>query len=70
MMNTYTPPKSAYIPVISKITGRLLFKIDITRGIIEIQDRGNKEYVDLGMVAQEKNRPTDEVYLSVPHRSP
>ena len=55
MTTPYVPPKSNYIPVISKITGRLLFKIDIIRGIIEVQDRGNKEYVDLGLLEQEKH---------------
>ena len=55
MTTPYVPPRSNYIPVISKITGRLLFKIDIIRGIIEVQDRGNKEYVDLGLLEQEED---------------
>lgn len=51
-MNTpYTPPKSNYISVVSTRTGRTLFRIDLARGIIELQDRGVKECVDLAAIA-------------------
>lgn len=67
-MNTYTPPKSAYIPVVSKRTGRLLFKIDMIRGIIEVQERGIKEYVDLGALAEGEHAKPNSVVQSHPGR--
>lgn len=61
MIDTYQPPKPSFIPVVNR-AGRLLFKFDPQRGLIEIQDRGEKEIVDLAILianAEQKQSVTN-----------
>lgn len=70
MSNTpYTPPKSKYIPAIST-DGRLLFKFDPTRGIIEVSLRGFVYHVDLATLdsTYQNNRATLEAVRLVDRR--
>lgn len=55
-----TLPKSQYIPVTKN--GKLLFKFDPVRFLIEIQQRGVKEVIDLTVIAEkELTKPDDFV---------
>lgn len=47
----YRAPKSRFVPIV--IHGKLVFKFDATRGLIEWQDRGNKHIIDLADYAGE-----------------
>lgn len=51
LMSQYVPPRPAYVNV--ERDGRLLFKYDNLRGLIEIQVRGEKYLIDLATVSQE-----------------
>lgn len=42
---TYTAPKAAFAPIV--INGKLAFKFDPNRGLIEWQHRGAKVLIDL-----------------------
>ena len=41
----YKTPKAQFVPVV--VGGRLIFKFDPTRGLIEYQSRGEKHIIDL-----------------------
>lgn len=41
----YQAPKAQFVPVV--IRNKLLFKYDPVRGLIEIQERGEKHLIDL-----------------------
>lgn len=60
---SYVTPVTNYMPVIRN--GRILFRFDPIRGVIEIQTRGEMETVDLAAeVAQHAQRCTSEQELS------
>ncbi len=42
---TYRAPKSQFVPVV--VNGKLIFKFDPRRGLIEYQSRGEKHIIDL-----------------------
>jgi hypothetical protein len=44
----YHPPRPRWIPVARR--GKLLFKFDPLRGLIEIQERGQVDIIDLAEV--------------------
>lgn len=47
----HTPPLPQYIDV--RINGRLLFKYDPTRHIVEVRTRGETHHVDLAQLDQQ-----------------
>jgi hypothetical protein len=53
-----TLPKSHYIPVVNQ-AGKLLFKFDPKRFLIEIQHRGIKETIDLSAIAEKALTETE-----------
>lgn len=44
----YKAPKARFVPVV--IGGKLAFKFDPLRGLIEWQDRGEKHLIDLATI--------------------
>ena len=63
-MNEYILPKSQFIPVVSQ-SGKLRFRFDPLRGLIEIQDRGVKEIFDLVVIAEKAIMQTNEQVKTV-----
>lgn len=51
MAAVYRPPAPTYRPVYEPGSGKLLFKFDSARGLIEIQRRGIVTVVDLAQEA-------------------
>lgn len=45
LKSSYQPPQPQFIPVVIK--GKLAFKFDASRGLIEWQCRGEKHVIDL-----------------------
>lgn len=43
--------RAAYVPV--RVAGKLLFRYDPTRRIVEVQDRGERHYVDLAALDEQ-----------------
>lgn len=46
----YRPPQPCFVPIV--INGKLAFKFDPERGLIEWQHRGEKHLIDLSTVAK------------------
>jgi hypothetical protein len=54
---TYKAPKPRFVPVV--VNGKLVFKFDPERGLIEWQSRGEKHIIDLAEYAEKQNSGTD-----------
>lgn len=63
-MNHYQPPRSNFISVTWQ-NGKLAFRIDLQRGLIEMQERGVKEVFDLASIVEKAERETVENEKSV-----
>ncbi len=46
----YKTPKATFLPVV--INGKLVFKIDLTRGLVEWQHQGQKYLIDLATLEE------------------
>ena len=60
MSNQYQPPKPIFLPVTWQ-NGKLAFKFDPVRGLIEMQERGVKQVFDLSALAEKVSMKTNEI---------
>ena len=58
--NQYQPPKPVFVPVTWQ-NGKLAFKFDPLRGLIELQERGVKQVFDLSVLAENAVSKTNEI---------
>lgn len=63
-MNHYQPPRPSFVPVTWQ-NGKLAFRIDLQRGLIEMQERGVKEVFDLASIIEKARIEANENVKSV-----
>jgi hypothetical protein len=67
---SYKAPKAQFVPVV--VNGKLAFKFDPRRGLIEWQHRGEKHVIDLADYADNDETISRSIAVSIPtepHRS-
>jgi hypothetical protein len=60
----YKAPASRFVPVL--IDGKLVFKFDPDRGLIEWQNRGKKHIIDLAKYGNDGYADNETAYPSLP----